>query len=862
MGAPTRNTPGYRRSAGPGHVLQVIDDRADAVVVMDSATSARRASPSVGGPALWALAAVVTAALVVFDVVTALAPRPEPVDLWDTWVYGLVMVGAAGIALLRAASVRSERALWGTLGLAIALYAGGDWMYTLWIQNLDPEPYPSLSDAWWIAFYVVAALAVVGLVRAELPTVPVSVWLDGLVAGLGAATLAAALSFDTIARAGAQGPALEAAVNLAYPLADLVLLGIATAAMAVQRWRVGPRWILLGAGLVAFSAGDTAYVYAAATDEYVAGGLLDTSWPTGAVLMALAALTPAPRRMSARRETAAVVVAPVLLATAALGLLVAQQPLGITGLSLLLAGLTVLAALARIAVTVREVSALATTRAQASTDELTGLANRRQFFEVLTQVTARRSSSVAVAMVDLDRFKEVNDSLGHDAGDALLRAVAHRLRAALGERSLVARLGGDEFAVIVEAGPGAPAVLERLRAALAEVCAPVPVGELRLRPSASAGVALSHGRLTDVDALMRSADAALYRAKGARGSVELAGTGDESGRDGEQQRVVELRAALDDGSLVVHVQPQLDLATDEVTTLEALPRLVHPRHGLLGPESFASAAQQAGLMPTVTRRVLDAALLARAGWAAGGRELRVSVALSRADLMDEDLVDVVAVALDRHAVPHGALELEIEEGCVATDLAHATHVLAALRGIGVSVALDGFDVESSSLGPLNLLPLDTLKLVGTFGHGHGHGHDHEREREPAVARRSCGAVASVVSVARSRGLRVVAVGAHDAAARHLAGSIGCHAVQAHPRAGALALDDVEAWLEARTATRTSPSLDGDDGDGAVDRERGACPAAGHAGDPSTATTRWAETREIAPDATSTTTTEPASTRSG
>ncbi len=748
----------------------------------DSAQPRPRAARAVGGPGLWALTLVVVLGVVAFDVATIAAPRAEASDLWDTWVYGLVMTGAAAIALGRAATVRQERALWATLGGAIAIFAAGDWLYIFHVQHLDPEPYPSLADAWWIAFYVAAALAVVGLVRAELSSVPSSVWLDGLVAGLGAATLAAALSFDTIARASSGEEVLETVVSLAYPVADLVLLGVATAAMAVQRWRVGARWLLLGAGLVAFGGGDTAYVYAAATGEYVAGSVLDVSWPTGAVLMALSSLTPPPRRMSSRRETTAVLVIPVVLATLALVLLVVQQPLGITGLSLVLAGLTVLAALARIAITVNEVSALATTRAQASTDELTGLANRRLFFEVLTRVTSRRSAHVAVVMVDLDRFKEVNDSLGHDAGDVLLRAVADRLREALGERALVARLGGDEFAVILEAGGGGPEVAERVRAALREVCEPVSVGELRLRPSASAGVALSSGRLHDVDTLMRSADSALYRAKRDRGSVELANAGDEAGRDGEQRLLHDLRESLHDGSMVVHVQPQVDLRSAEVTTVEAVARFVHRQDGVMGPEAFVPAAEQAGLMPALTRHVLGEALAARARWSRGGRELRVSVNLSAADLMDEGLVDVVAAAVRRHRTPPGGLELEVDERSVAVDLGHAARVLGGLRAVGVSVALDGFDVERSSLGPLNVLPLDTVKLVGALTGGAG------RDVRPRET------VRSVVAVARSIGLRVVAVGVCDAATEGYLRDVGCDAVQGPLHAEAMPSDDVVAWL--------------------------------------------------------------------
>lgn len=773
--------------APPGHhVLQFPPPRTDDLLV--SSSTAQGARPS--GAPLRALAAATLVLLVVFDVVTSLSPRAEPSDLWDTWVYGLVMTGAAAIPLVRAATVRAESALWATLGAALALYAVGNWVYGLHVEDLDPEPYPSLADAFWVSFYLVGAVAVVRLVRAELPVVPVGVWLDGLVAGLGTATLVSALSFDTIVHATGSGSTLETAVSLSYPLADLVMLGVAAAAMAVQRWRVGTRWVLLGAGLLCFSGGDTVYVHTTATGGYTAGSLLDLAWPTGGVLMSLAALTPVPLRLSARREGAVVLAVPLAAAVAALALLVAQQRLGVSGLSLVLAASTVAAALARVATTVREVTALAEARDQAGTDELTGLANRRRYFEVLEHATRPGRERVAVAMVDLDRFKAVNDSLGHDVGDVLLRTVADRLRTALGRRGVVARLGGDEFAMVLPAVEGTPDPVGLVRAALRAVGEGVDVGGVHLRPCASAGLAFSAGPSHEVDALMRNADTALYRAKRAGGGVEVAGAQDEEGAALALRLTEDLRAGLADGSVLVHVQPVVESREGRVVGVEALARWDHPREGLLAPASFLDLVAQAGAMPRLTARVLDAALAARARWATGGEHLRVGVNLSSADLLDEGLAGVVADALQRHAVPPGALELEVD--ALAVGDPGTARLLGDLRSLGVRVALDRFDPATSPLGLLHVLPLDTVKLTGSA--------------LPAVLADARGTevVRSVVAAASALGVRVVAVGVEDAASARRWAALRCDGLQGYAVAAPMPPRELGGWLARWRDGRSLP----------------------------------------------------------
>lgn len=705
------------------------------------------------------------ALLLVFTVSTELAPRAEPSDLLDTWVYTLAMTGSAGIALARSLLVREERLAWALVGAGLATYAAGDWIYVLVVQNLEPEPYPSIAEPFYLAFYALTTVGVVALMRRELPGATASVWLDGVVAGLGVAALTSALTFDPILRTAGEGALTEVVVNLSYPLFDLVVLGLAIGAMAVQRWKVTRRWLALVAGLAVFSLGDTVYVFESATGGYQAGGALDITWPVGALAIALAAWTRPPRRLLVREDGPAVLLAPVLIALAATGLLVAQHFRPLSFVALVLAAATVTAALARIALTVHEVEALALTREQANTDVLTGLANRRRLFKALERGLERaQPTSSALILVDLDRFKEINDALGHPAGDAILQGVAQRLAGVLRPDDVLARLGGDEFAAVLADADarGAHAVARRLFDSLAE---PILHAGVSLHVDASVGVALASEDVREAEEMLRRADVALYRAK--RGRLRVATYDVEDDRVGRVRlgTVEEARSALDGGDMTCVFAPQLALGDGRVRAVGALARWDHPVRGRIAPGAFLPLLEQAGMTPALTRRVLDLALEARRAWTGAAGAPRVAVNLSMADLFDGELARLIAAALERHGLAGTALELEVTEQMIMADPDRRGALLSAIREQGVTVALDDFGTDHSSMARLQAVPLDVLKLAPSL-----------------VARstggdRSAALVRSTADLAHALGLVVVAKGVEDAATLDALEALGCDAVQ-------------------------------------------------------------------------------------
>ncbi|HEY4096112.1 MAG TPA: diguanylate cyclase, partial [Baekduia sp.] len=336
-------------------------------------------------------------------------------------------------------------------------------------------------------------------------------------------------------------------------------------------------------------------------------------------------------------------------------------------------------------------------------DSLTGLPNRRMLFAHLAGGIAEASNAgteAVVMLIDLDQFKELNDTLGHQAGDDLLREMGPRLTSALGPEDLVARLGGDEFAVLLAPGAGtieAEQVAARLQTAIQE---PFVYQGMSLLVRASIGIAVYPEHAPDVETLMQRADVAMYLAKSHGVGHEVYATA----RDGHSKErlslIGELPAAIAGDAIVVYYQPQLDLATAQITGAEALVRWEHPEHGLLPPASFLALAEHAGLMRALTLRVLDQALEQCARWYADGLRLDVAVNLSAPDLMDRALPAEVGERLARWGVDPACLRLEITETIISADPDRVIEVMAALRALGVTLSLDDFGTGSSSLAYL------------------------------------------------------------------------------------------------------------------------------------------------------------------
>ncbi|WP_167759081.1 EAL domain-containing protein [Blastococcus sp. TF02A_35] len=435
---------------------------------------------------------------------------------------------------------------------------------------------------------------------------------------------------------------------------------------------------------------------------------------------------------------------------------------------------------------------LAQLATEAHADPLTGLANRRRFIEeVEATVYGAGDRSCALLMIDLDRFKEINDSFGHSVGDDLLCLVGPRLQQALRPGDLLARMGGDEFAVLLPDADAARAreVGEALGAALRDAFV---LDGMPLHVDASIGIALcpDHGR--DRSLLLARADTAMYAAKRGRHGYEVwAPDGTPATRD-RLETLEQLRTALDDDQLTTHYQPKLDLRTGRVTGLEALVRWNHPTRGMLYPDVFLPLAEQAGLMRRLALRVLERSLRDLQGWRAHGHDLSVAVNLSVSNLQDVALPEQVAMLLDAFAVPADALVLEITEDVLMADAARSQQVMAGLRRLGVRLSVDDYGTGYSSLSYLRALPVDELKLDRSF------------VTHLTTDTRAAAIVRSTLQLSRDLGMSMVVEGVEDSASLAALREWGCDVAQGYHISRPMPAERVLGWLEAQRAPAAAP----------------------------------------------------------
>jgi diguanylate cyclase (GGDEF)-like protein len=426
-------------------------------------------------------------------------------------------------------------------------------------------------------------------------------------------------------------------------------------------------------------------------------------------------------------------------------------------------------------------------RHQASHDALTSLSNRTELYELGERALAgakRDGTLAALLLIDLDRFKEVNDTMGHEQGDRLLVEVAARLRGLLRNSDILARLGGDEFAVLATL-PHRGALGEvatRLHAALAR---PFEIGGVAIELGGAIGIALQPDHGDDVSTLLRHADVAMYEAKRSSTSIETYDCERDPYSPERLALLGELRRALDAEELVLHFQPKVALDSGETIGVEALIRWQHPERGLLGPGEFLGIAERTGLIADITRWVLDAAVRQCGEWRREGIDLPVAVNLAAANIVDSTLPDAVAAALQRWDVPGDRLECEISEDTVMGDPRRATDVLERLRALGVRLSLDDFGTGHSSLSYLKRLPLDEVKIDRSFVIGMA-----DDASDAAIVR-------STIDLARHLGLAVVAEGVETAEVLHVLASLDCDIAQGFLLSRPLPAAELGAWLATR-----------------------------------------------------------------
>ncbi|GAA2557454.1 MULTISPECIES: putative bifunctional diguanylate cyclase/phosphodiesterase [Streptomyces] len=420
-------------------------------------------------------------------------------------------------------------------------------------------------------------------------------------------------------------------------------------------------------------------------------------------------------------------------------------------------------------------------------DPLTGLPNRQWLLERIWTAlddAERIDARAALMLIDLDRFRSVNDTLGHLAGDRLLLQTADRLRAALPRGAEAARLGGDEFAVLLPVADSTTSATRIARSLVAALGSPLDLDGLTLVLEASAGVAVFPDHAVDAEGLLRRADVAMYQAKRDRTGVEVYESKRDSNTPDRLALLGDLRRALDAREVQLHYQPKVRF-DGQVAGLEALVRWVHPERGKVPPDEFIAIAESSGLMPYLTEYVLETALGQVAEWRAQGLFVPVAVNVSPRDVHTPGFAGSVAARLARHGVPAGALQLEITEHVLLEDPQRAADTLNALTGHGVKMSLDDFGTGYSSLVHLRRLPVSELKIDRSF------------VARLAVDTEDAEIVRCTVDLAHSLGLLVVAEGVEDDETWERLRDLGCDAVQGWLVAAAMPPDETTAWLLAR-----------------------------------------------------------------
>jgi diguanylate cyclase (GGDEF)-like protein len=731
---------------------------------------------------------------------------PEP-SVMLSYIAPIVMICTALLFVIAAHRDRDQP----TLGSAWALFAVAAVVTaaTVAFRAVLGGDHLAPPTATALAICSVAQLAAIWLLlHGRSPRWAPSTGWDGSVVALGSAAIGIG-AFELSLTLSQTGTRVSVA-EVIWMLAETALFVAILTALAIAPPTPRPQLLRLAAGVTAITLADLVGLTLNGVPALLTPVLTDPNENLVARALGLLALAgyaaigqgaadlTSGRRADRRRRPGArsgslaggVVVACTVIVAAAV--IDPRAPRIGAGLALACLGI----ALARTRRALREVQQAGRTDPRPRTDDLTGLANRRALSEALAGDRypsgdpdagwagwAGWADEIALLLVDLDRFKDVNDGLGHEAGDRLLTEVGARLRTALRPTQLLARLGGDEFAVVLPAAGEEQArrVAEGLLAALLD---PFEIDGSRLHIQASIGVATCHPSRGEPTDLLRQADVAMYHAKAAGTGIELYDPERDEGGTERLRRTDELRQALQRGDIEVHIQPQVDLRSGVITGAEALARWRHPEDGVLLPDSFLPLAEHTGLMRPVAAVVLDRALEACATWWAAGYQVPVSVNLGADDLRDPELPRRVTDVLRRYSLPADALRVEITEQALLTDLAAAAVVLARWRADGVAVAIDDFGTGYSSLSYLRELPIDEVKLDRAFIA------DIRRPTTSTIVRHT-------IAMAHGLWARVVAEGIEDEATARIVTDLGCDVGQGLYFGPAMTTSEFVARLQAQ-----------------------------------------------------------------
>lgn len=715
--------------------------------------------------------------------------------LADVAYPGLCLIGLTCL-IVRSVRVPTQRLAWSLLSVGILSQVAGEVYFSVALADAAVRPWPSWSDVcrascigFCIASLIVHLQARQNRNRAIMLMDILATTL--LLCSIGVAILPPALEATGLLTS-------STVARLVYIFGDLLLVATALAG-AILPGRMPDRQLGTLLAAIPILAVSDFYYLSNPSLQVTRGGVSEILSLVSLLLVCWGACLPGPAKVIYRSHSGAhayfASTVPILVGGSAAVLL---SPLMVHSASTVgrwCACAALLAVGVRSVVTTREIVRLVDEREESHLDHLTGLLNRAGMVSWLTKTldeakdSAEGAESVGLLLLDIDQFKEVNDSLGHHLGDAVITALGRRLAAGMPyPDTKVARMGGDEFAVLAKGVSAAEASM--LAQTIVEMMhEPVVVEDVKLELDASIGVAVVDPSSTQMSDLLRWADIAMYRAKAGKLGYSLHDPlyKDEDHED-RLRLLADLRVALKPrndgrcGTMVLYYQPKIELATGRVIGCEALIRWCHPDRGLIFPDSFLPLADDAGLMPRVTELVLSLAIEQASVWWSAGQRLTIAVNLPSAAIVDAELPVRISAALDRVGLPPAVLVLEITEESLLRDRVRARVVLAKLRALGVTVSIDDYGTGYSSLAYLRELPVDELKLDRSFVFPMS-----QDERAAAIVR-------STVDLAHSLGLRIVAEGVEDELAAEQLGAYGCDDAQGYHYSKPVPPADFEAWL--------------------------------------------------------------------
>ena len=700
----------------------------------------------------------------------------EPVLLVSLALWALSMIARLAIGI----------SIWPTRRLALSALLVG---LVLWVigsavlaaaENASAATFPHPGEGFFLASYVGFAAFLV-LDANNRSQRAVTAWLDAAIVIGATGALAGALLLTPFATAFPQG-GVPLLVAVLYPLIDLVLalLVIAQATLSARPW--GRRTFMLVLGFVLLALADSTFFLnlGSDTDTYAFTFYLDLMWGASLLLVVGAACTPRPPAVAvARRLPGGFLVASFIIAVAML----LVRPTGVLGLAIgIPAAITLLATGARLAIALRDSQHASAALQLAQTDDLTGLPNRRAVLKVLDDAITEEERT-GLMLLDLDGFKEVNDTLGHSAGDTLLELVALRMRDSLPQEYLLARIGGDEFAIVSKHDDELD-LLEQAQAIRSTLLAPAKVDGMDLAMHASIGITIREPGDARAADMLRRADVAMYEAKVTRSGAQLY---DAQRDEFSRQRLrmgEELRRALTKGQVITWYQPKVEAVTQHVVGLEALVRWDHPERGMIPPMAFLSVARRSGLMHDLSELVARRAIADAARWRRAGLDLNVAINVAPSELLSGALLPIIYEAIDLEGLPSHVITVEVTEDTFLADPERAREVLLDLRRHGLKTSIDDYGTGFSSLSYLRDLPVSELKMDRSF------------VATVCADERSRLIVASTIDMAHALDLRVVAEGVESASVTAEVIALGVDVLQGYHQSPPMPGDQVEGWVRA------------------------------------------------------------------